>query len=138
MDAIDSSVLIADIVATERSHGACERLLNSGPHAIYAHGLSETFSTLTGGRLQPRLLASDAALLIVSSIDHGVTVLELPFRVQLKAYEEAEARGGRGGAIFDYLHLAAARYFQIQRFYTLNMGDFEHFWRKGDPEIVHP
>lgn len=56
----------------------------------------------------------------------------------LAAMREAESRGVRGGAIFDYLHLAAARHAGAQRFYTLNVSNFRAFYREGDPEIVHP
>jgi hypothetical protein len=51
---------------------------------------------------------------------------------------ETEARGVRGGAVFDYLHLAAARKAKAARFYTLNVSHFRSFHRPGDPEIVHP
>ena len=51
---------------------------------------------------------------------------------------ESQSRGVRGGAIHDYLHLVAARKVGAQRFYTLNVSDFQSFHRQGDPEIVHP
>jgi hypothetical protein len=37
-----------------------------------------------------------------------------------------------------YLHLVTARHHMAARFYTLNTGHFESFWREGDPAIVHP
>ena len=54
----------------------------------------------------------------------------------LTAYDEAEARGIRGGAIYDYLHLVAARKANVKKFYTLNLDDFLSFHRPGDPEIL--
>ncbi len=56
----------------------------------------------------------------------------------LATFGEAEARGIRGGAIYDYLHLAAARKAGAKTFHTLNLGDFLSFQRPGDPEIVAP
>ena len=51
------------------------------------------------------------------------------------AFEEAESRGVRGGAIYD---VVAARKAGAKRFCTLNLGDFLSFHRAGDPEILSP
>ncbi len=56
----------------------------------------------------------------------------------LGAMKNAEARGVRGGAIFDYLHLVAARKAMVDRVVTLNVKHFRAFWRNGDPVVVHP
>jgi hypothetical protein len=56
----------------------------------------------------------------------------------LRALREAEPRGVRGGAIFDYLHLVAARKGRARRLFTLNLSNFQAFWRDGDPEIMLP
>jgi hypothetical protein len=56
----------------------------------------------------------------------------------LSAFDEAESRGVRGGAIFDYLHLVTARHHAAVRFYTLNTSHFKSFRREGDPIIAHP
>jgi len=56
----------------------------------------------------------------------------------LDAYAESESRGVRGGAIYDFLHLVAARKAGADRMETLNTTDFQAFWRPGDPSIAHP
>jgi hypothetical protein len=56
----------------------------------------------------------------------------------LDAIEQSSARGVRGGAIYDYLHLVAARKARAPVLYTLNVSDFRSFHRPGDPEIAHP
>jgi hypothetical protein len=56
----------------------------------------------------------------------------------LQAMRAAESRGARGGALFDFLHLVAARQARATRLYTLNISNFLSFHRNGDPEIVHP
>ena len=56
----------------------------------------------------------------------------------LRAMRETETRGVRGGGIFDYLHLVAARKAKAAKLYTLNLSNFRAFYRPGDPEIVHP
>lgn len=138
MHAVDSSVLIASLVASETSHPECLRLLEAEPHAIYDHGLSETFNTLTSGKIRPRFQSSDAARLISANIQDETHVLSLPLPTRLAAFDEAESRGVRGGAIYDYLHLVAARHHGMTRLYTLNLSHFQSFWRPGDPKIMHP
>jgi len=56
----------------------------------------------------------------------------------LDAFDESQRRGVRGGAIYDYLHLVAARKAGAAKLYTLNLDDFKSFHRAGDPEIVSP
>ncbi len=138
MNAVDSSVLIASLNSKEVFHSECLDLLNISGFAIYDHGLTETFNTLTGGRIKPRLTASAASHVIQATLQADDLVLALPLQVRLAAFEEAESRGVRGGAIYDYLHLVAARYHGMEKLYTLNMSDFQSFWRPGDPTIVHP
>ncbi len=56
----------------------------------------------------------------------------------LRAMPEAELRGVRGGAIFDYLHLVATRKAKAGRLYTLNVAHFHAFYRPSDPVVLHP
>lgn len=138
MHAIDSSVLIAAIVASETFHQECLCLLETASHAVFDQGLSESFNTLSGGKIKPRFLPSDAAQLISANVEKDIWVLDLPVKARLAAFDEAESRGVRGGAIYDYLHLVAARHHGMEKLYTLNMSHFQSFWRPGDPEILHP
>ena len=138
MHAVDSSVFVASLISTEAFYEECAELLEKFPHAIFDHGLTETFNTLTGGKIKPRLLPSTAATLISENLRHDVKVLDLPLHVRLRAFEEAESRGVRGGAIYDFLHLVAARHHGMEKLHTLNLSHFQSFWRPGDPEIVHP
>jgi predicted nucleic acid-binding protein len=136
--AIDTSVLVAAIVATESHHEACDHLLDNEEISIYSHGLAETFSTLTGGRRPFRMAASLAASLIEEDYVPSLTVTTLTPTQMLHALRAAESRGIRGSGIFDYLHLVAARQAKAHRLYTLNVANFLSFHRAGDPEIVHP
>jgi len=136
--AIDSSVIVAALHAAHAGHAACRRVLLAGRPCALGHGLSETFATLTGGRLGLRITAADAAAILGDQIAPRLQVVALTARELLKAYAEAPDRGVRGGAIYDYLHLVAARKAGAARLYTLNVADFHAFHRPGDPEIVHP
>jgi len=136
--ALDSSVIVSALCAGDPDHDACRKVLLSGRHSVLTHAFTETFSTLTGGRLGFRVPASDAASLLRQQIAPQLRNVHLDADDLLAAFEQAEARGVRGGAIYDYLHLVAARNAGAKRFYTLNLSDFLSFHRPGDPEILSP
>ncbi|MGV3662679.1 MAG: hypothetical protein ACO1TE_21020 [Prosthecobacter sp.] len=131
-------MLVAAMVATEAFHDACDALMDRQNMGVYSHGLAETFSTLTGGKKSFRMSSTQAALILDEDYLPCLAVIDLTPAEMLRAMREAEARGVRGGAIFDYLHLVAARKAGAERLYTLNISNFLAFHRPGDPEIVHP
>ncbi len=135
---IDTSVLVAAMLGTENHHSECSKLVASGTCAIYGHGIAETFSTLTGGRKAFRLGAKVVGELLEDHYAPRLSITTLTPTEMLHAISEAESRGVRGGGIFDYLHLVAARKAKAKRFYTLNISNFRAFHRAGDPEVVHP
>ena len=137
-DHVDSSVLVAAVVDSEKHHAACLALLQKGGLQAHSHALVETFSTLTGGRNLPRVSAAVAAEILETTVLPRVKTVQLSARAIIQAMKEAEARGVRGGAIYDYLHLVAARGEKAHRIYTLDGSNFLSFHRRGDPEIVHP
>ena len=136
--ALDSSVIIAAIDGEDPDHAACRRLLLSAKFSVHPHALSETFSTLTGGRLAIRVPATEAALMLRRWILPRLAVTAMETSDLLKAFEDSSIRGVRGGVIYDYLHLVAARKAGAAKLYTLDGADFRSFHRPGDPEIVHP
>ena len=135
---LDSTVLVASVDADEPQHEASARVLTAGPHHIYSHALAETFSALTGGRLARRLPPKLAASLIQKSVLPYTTVQSLSPKELMLALLDCEQRGVRGGAIYDWLHLAAARKAKAEVFYTLNLRDFQALARPGDPTISLP
>lgn len=136
--ALDASVIVAAIDAADPNHDACRSLILSAKFSARSHALSETFSTLTGGRLAVRVPVGEAASLLRRWVAPRLSVTVLETDDLLRAYEESSACGVRGGAIYDYLHLVAARKARAPKLYTLNVSDFRSFHRPGDPEIVHP
>ena len=135
---IDSSILVAAMVEGEAFHAESRAVILTREMGLYAHGLAETFSTLSGGRKPFRLSASVVSLLLEEHFAPCLQIQSLTPTETLRALREAESRGVRGGAVFDYLHLVAARKAKAQRFYTLNVNRFTAFRRAGDPDIVHP
>lgn len=135
---IDSSILIAAMVSTEAVHEECRALVVTRSMGMYAHGITETFSTLTGGRSAFRLSAETAAQFLDEHFIPLLEVVTLTPIEMLRAMRESPSRGVRDGAIFDYLHLVAARKAKAKRLYTLNLSNFRAFHRPGDPEVLHP
>jgi len=134
--AVDSSVLVAALVTAESRHEACNALLDEPGIHVYSHALVEAFNTLTGGRLGYRIPPEMAAELVERSLLPSVQVVSLSAKELISAFREAKSRGVRGSAIYDYLHLAAARKAGAARFHTLDVSDFAAIHRPGDPEIV--
>lgn len=136
--AVDTSVLVAALDGGDPAHEACRKLLLAGKTHAFSHALSETFCTLTGGRLAIRISAEDAAKILRQQLTPRLRFIHLSETDLLDAFDESQRRGIRGAAIYDYLHLVAARKAGASKFYTLNLDDFKSFHRNGDPEIVSP
>ncbi len=138
IDFLDTSVIVAALDESDPDHAACRRVLLHGKPGAWAHSLSETFSTLTGGRLGYRVSASETASILSDFVAPRLRLISLADADLIGAYVESEQRGVRGGAIYDFLHLVAARQAGADRMHTLNTGDFQALHRPGDPEITHP
>lgn len=135
---LDSSVLIAALDPADADFPNCSALLRTPGCAVHLHALNETFSTLTGGTLKTRVRPDLAAELIRERIVDCAQIIVLGVPEIVAAHGEARARGIRGGAIYDYLHLVAARKAGAEILFTLNVSDFLSFRREGDPEIRRP
>lgn len=135
---LDSSVLVAALVEDEPHHTACLHLLAQKEAAAWSHALAETFSTLTGGRLGLRVASDVASELIELSLAPRLRMVELTALDIVKALRQTEVVGVRGGAFYDYLHLAAARKSGAEVLYTLNARHFMALARSGDPRIELP
>ena len=135
---LDSSVLVAALASDELKHAECLALLLKGGNCIYSHALLETFSTLTGGKLGVRVTADFAARMLSETVLPRVTVIELSSEEIIAALAIAQSRGVRGGGVYDYMHLVAARKSGASVIQTLNMDDFIHLRRADDPEVQLP
>lgn len=138
MSFLDTSVLVASLDPDEPAHERCGDLLAEGKHCIFVHALAETFSTLTGGARARRVDAAVAARLLEESILPFVQPVALTGRDVMAALNQAQDRGVRGGAVYDYLHLVAARKAGASQLLTLDRRHFEALARPGDPAIGAP
>lgn len=135
----DSSVLIAALLPSQEHHSASATALNGTDEVVvHVHALNETFATLTGGSLGFRVDADLAARLIREQIINRAITIVLDAEEVTDALEKARAHGVRGGAVYDYMHLVAARKGKVEILYTLNLTDFQNVHREGDPEIRLP
>ena len=67
-----------------------------------------------------------------------VSVIELSSAEIIAALGIAQSRGVRGGCVYDYMHLVAAKKGDASVISTLNMDDFLHLRRGDDPEVLIP
>ncbi len=135
---LDSSVLVAALSPDEPSHSQCLALLLDGGGIIYSHALLETFSILTGGKLGVRVAPDLAARILSETVLPRVRVIELSMPEILAGLANAQIRGARGGAVYDYMHLLAAKKGGASVIRTLNLTDFQHLRRDDDPEVLLP
>ncbi len=135
---LDSSVLVAALASDELKHAECLALLLKGGNCIYSHALLETFSTLTGGKLGVRVTADFAVQMLTETVLPRVSVIELSSAEIITALRVAQSRGIRGGGVYDYMHLVAAKKANASVIHSLNMEDFLHLRRADDPEVELP
>ncbi len=85
-----------------------------------------------------RVITMDQAGRIEQSVVPYVQMQTLTGKDVMVALGECESRDVRGGAIYDWLHLAAARKAGAERLVTLDRRDFQSLARPGDPRIDLP
>lgn len=135
---LDSSVIVAALASDELKHAECLALLLKGGNCIYSHAVLETFSTLTGGKLGVRVTAGFAVRMLSETVLPRVSVIELSSAEIIAALGIAQSRGIRGGGVYDYMHLVAAKKANASVIHTLNMDDFQHLRHGDDPEVQLP
>ena len=124
----DSSALLAAFVEEEEHHAsATAALLDAADSFTCNHALAEIYGTLTSGRLDIQLIPRQAREMIEANVLDRLEVLELSVNDYRKAMVAGEAVGARGGAIFDMLHLQAARRGNARKIFTINVRHFQVF-----------
>jgi predicted nucleic acid-binding protein len=137
MNYLDSSVLIAALREKEPEHEACLRAAVAGG-ITSSHAMLEAFSVLTGDPTPPRVSPAYAAKRLSESFEKKLKSVSLTWSECHAMLAEAQRRGIRGGAIYDYQHLVCARKAGAAMLLTLNTKDFLALARPGDPEIQSP
>jgi len=119
---------------------AAFRQVTSGGHEgfVSAHGLAETFSTLTRLPITPMVHPTEAYRFVAETIVGHCAVVALVEKDYLATLEAAAKAGLRGGAIYDELHLRCAEKARCGRIYTFNILDFVRLAPHLAKQIVRP
>ncbi len=127
---VDTSVLVAGCVRLHPHFARAHPVLaaagaKANEFLISAHSLAEVYAVLTTLPVQPRIVPTEARLIIGTNIvPHFRRVA-----VTAKLYESAVARcaewGVAGGVVYDALLLECARSARADRIYTFNTRDFQ-------------
>jgi predicted nucleic acid-binding protein len=124
----DTSALVAAMVEEEEHHIAALKALASSRDAFTStHAIAETFATLTSGRLEVQLTPAEAALVIDANVIRRLQIVHLGLSDYERAMRNSQTVGARGGAIFDMLHLQAARRGAAKRILTIHVRHFQIF-----------
>jgi predicted nucleic acid-binding protein len=124
----DSSALVAAMVEEEAHHArAFDALVENKDGFTSAHALAEVFATLTSGRLDIQLAPEEAEELVEANVAGRLRVVELTLSDYRAAMRASREVGARGGAIYDMLHLQAARRGKAERILTINVRHFQVF-----------
>jgi predicted nucleic acid-binding protein len=130
----DSSALVAAMVEEEEHHAAAFGALAEATDGVTStHALAETFATLTSGRVDIQLSPNDALKIIEANVVRRLEVADLNLSDYRRAMQSSQGAGARGGAIFDMLHLQAARRCRATRILTINLRHFQTF----APDLKH-
>jgi predicted nucleic acid-binding protein len=138
----DTSTLVAALLSNHPQHAqAFLRLLAVRQAKLHGflttHGLAELFATLTALPLRPRLQPKDAQQMIEYSVLGHLKLIPLTARNYTDALALTVRQGLSSGAIYDALHLVAARSAGADALLTLN---FRHFraLAPDDPLVTAP
>lgn len=141
IDYFDTSVLVAAMVREEPNHDAClNAWLSASRRVLLVHGVVETFACLTGGkRPHLRLDADLAARVLRGNLkEFQAQLVEFSGAETLELLSQARRSGARGGSVYDFLHICAARKSRADRIFTLNMRHFNAIAPDLAARIHHP
>ena len=137
----DTTVLVA---ASEQSHPhyaqARPALLRvAAGHDkgfIGQHSIAEVFAALTRLPVQPRIHPVEAARIVAGNILPHFEVVPIDKEDYLEAMNIMASGGWSGAKIYDALLLCCAAKCEVERIYTLNLGDFRQLAPPGLQEKI--
>jgi predicted nucleic acid-binding protein len=130
----DSSALVAAMIEEEEHHeAALTALADTSDGVTSTHALAESFATLTSGRAEIQLSPNEALKIIEADVVRRLEVMDLTLSDYRRAMQSSQSAGARGGAIYDMIHLQAARRCRAMRILTINLRHFQTF----APDLQH-
>jgi predicted nucleic acid-binding protein len=116
------------MVEEEEHHDAALKALAGSAEGFTSpHAIAESFATLTSGRLEVQLTPNEATQIIDANVIRQLQIVDLELSDYQQAMRNSQSVGARGGAIFDLLHLQAARRGSAKRIFTMNVRHFQIF-----------
>jgi predicted nucleic acid-binding protein len=139
----DTSVLVAGALSAHPHHAASgqrlqEVISNQQVGVISTHAVAEFFAVLSAMPTIPRLHPLDVIRLYEENIRPFFTIVPLDQTDYETALQMATSAGRASGAVYDALHLVAARKRQCDRFYTCNLRHFLTFGTTKELVISAP
>ncbi len=139
----DTSVLVSLAVAHHPHHdlayAAFHQVVNRRHEGfVSAHGLAETFSTLTRLPITPMVHPTEAYRFVSETVAGHCAVVSIAGKDYLTTLKSATDAGLRGGVIYDALQLHCAEKAGCDRIYTFNVSDFVRIASHLRKQIVRP
>lgn len=133
----DTSVLVAACVRKHPHYERARPVLESiaagkDVGIISSHSLAETYSALTSVPVVPRILPTEAHVIIATNIQRHFQIVPVTPAMYERALDVCVKRGLGGGKIYDALLIECARQTQSERIYTFNLQDF----RRLAPDLI--
>lgn len=131
---VDSSVIVAALVADDSGHEAATQWIATEQEAgtrlfISDHTLAEVYASITKGQYdETKLSEREARDVIVALLNLFEAVIPTGPRDYLAAIDACVERGLRSGAVYDAVHLRAAKRERIKRIVTFNGRHFAPQW----------
>jgi predicted nucleic acid-binding protein len=125
----DTSVLVAGCVRLHPHFNRARPVLEAafakkGEFLISSHSLAEIYSVLTNLPLQPKIMPTEAKLIIETNILPSFRRVAVTTKMYEKAIRLCAEQGWAGGVVCDALLLECARSAAADRIYTFNTRDF--------------
>ena len=125
----DTSVLVAGCVRLHPHFNRARPVLEAafakkGEFLISSHSLAEIYSVLTNLPLQPKIMPTEAKLIIETNILPSFRRVAVTTKMYEKVIRLCAEQGWAGGVVYDALLLECARSAAADRIYTFNTRDF--------------
>lgn len=126
---LDTNIVVADAVEAHHGHARAQLLIQEAQRRqwnlfIAAHGLAEVYSVLTGTPFPNRISPAEAWLILQENVFQLFEIQNLSRADYIEVLRHCAAQGWTGGAVFDAIHIQAARKANCTRIYTFDGDDF--------------
>jgi predicted nucleic acid-binding protein len=140
---LDTNVVVADAVEEHDGHHRAASLIQEAHRRrwtlfISTHGLAEVYAVLTGAPFSRRIAPAEAWLIVQENILQLFEIQSLSRADYTDVARNCAALGFAEGAIFDALHIHAARKAHCARIYTFDAGDLRRIAPDLRDRIVSP